>query len=138
MDENGRMEYLKGLRAQFPDIRPYDEDNWDWNLADEGWQFLESCDFGMAELTFQRLIAARPNDSDGFEGLAMVYKALGIKAQAVVLIDEAVALAEVMLEKDYLDKEVLDEIRDVRRGIHAMPDTPPPDGAWDDDGREDG
>ncbi len=118
--------YLKGLREQFPDIRPYDEDDWDWTWADEGWTFLEACDFGMAELTFQRLIAARPQDPDGFEGLAMVYKALGVPAQARVLIDEAVALAERQLATDMLDQEVVDEIKAAQRAILDMSATPPP------------
>jgi hypothetical protein len=114
--------YMQGLLALFPDIRPYDMDDWDWTWADEGYQFLEACDFGMAELTFQRLIAARPRDPDGFEGLAMVYQALGIRKQACVLIDEARRLAELRVAEDALDREVLDDIVEAQRRIHAMPE----------------
>ena len=87
-------QYLKGLRKLFPEIRAYNEDDWDFTWCDEGYQFLEACDFGMAELTFQRVIAARPKDPDGYEGLAMVYKAIGHKHEAVVLIDEALKFAK--------------------------------------------
>lgn len=114
--------YLDGLRKLFPDIRPYDEDDLDWSWCDEGYQFLEACDFGMAELTFQRVIAARPQDPDGFEGLAMVYKAIGHKHEAVILIDEAVRLAKKKFAQEYLDEEALLEIAHNQRLIHEMPE----------------
>jgi len=100
-------------------------DDLDWTWADEGYQFLEACDFGMAELTFQRLIAARPRDPDGYEGLAMVYQALGIRAQACLLIDEALRLARQRVAEDALDPEALDEICAAQRRIHAMSATRP-------------
>ena len=115
--------YLKGLRELFADeIKPYDEDDWDWTWPDEGYQFLETCDFGMAELTFQRVIAARPDDSDGFEGLAMGYKALGRKPQAVILITEALRLAKEGYAKGHIDIEALEEIAMAQRLIHEMSD----------------
>ena len=117
--------YLKGLREQFSDeIKPYDEDDWDWTWPDEGYQFLETCDFGMAELTFQRVIAARPDDPDGFEGLAMVYKALGHKQQATILIVEAVRLGKARLAKGFIDEEALVDIVANQRLIHEMEDNP--------------
>jgi len=125
MEDDQRLDgaaYLKGLQGLFPDIRPYDMDDLDWTWPDEGYQFLEACDFGMAELTFQRLIAARPLDPDGYEGLAMVYQALGIRAQACILIDEALRLAKRRVAEDALDQDVLDEIADEQRRIHAMPE----------------
>ena len=116
--------YLKGLQEQFPDVKAYGEDDWDWTWADEGYQFLEACDFGMAELTFQRLIVARPQDPDGFEGLALVYQALGIRAQAQALIDEAVRLAEIHVEEDRLDEDALEEMREEQERIQDMPERP--------------
>ena len=115
------VEYVAGLYGQFPDIRPYDMDDWDFTWADDGYQFLEACDFGMAELTFQRLIAARPDDPDGYEGLALVYQALGIRDWAVRLIEEAVRLAKARLEADMLDAEVLADLQAEQERIHAMP-----------------
>lgn len=120
------VEYVAGLYGQFPDIRPYNMDDWDFTWSDEGYQFLEACDFGMAELTFQRLIAARPNDPDGFEGLAMVYQALGIRDWAVLLIDEAMRLAREMLDADQLDPEVVDELSEEQERIYALPVKPTP------------
>jgi len=112
--------FLKGLREQFPDIRPYDEDDWDWTWGDEGLEFLEAGDFGMAELKFQQLIAAQPEHPDGYEGLALVYKQIQRKQEAVVLIDEAVRLAEVLMEKGHLDSEALDEMFMEQAEIRAM------------------
>jgi len=131
-----RDAYLKGLQEQFPDVKAYGEDDWDWTWADEGYQFLESCDFGMAELTFQRLIVARPQDPDGYEGLALVYQALGIRSQAQALIDEAVRLAEVHVGEDRLDADALEEMREEQRRIQEMPARPvktPPAADMDDD-----
>jgi tetratricopeptide (TPR) repeat protein len=113
-------EYLTGLRNLFPDIQPYNEDDMDWTWSDEGYQFLEACDFGMAELSFQRVIAARPDDADGFEGLAMLYKALGHKEQSQILIAEAVRLAKARLAQGHIDVEVLEEIAQNQRLIHEM------------------
>lgn len=132
--------YLKGLQEQFPDVKAYGEDDWDWTWADEGYQFLEACDFGMAELTFQRLIVARPQDPDGFEGLALVYQALGIRAQAQALIDEAVRLAEIHVAEDRLDEDALEEMLEEQQRILDMPERPvrtmsadPDDDDFDDD-----
>jgi tetratricopeptide (TPR) repeat protein len=128
-----RETFLAGLQEQFPDIKAYGEDDWDWTWADEGYQFLEACDFGMAELTFQRLIVARPQDPDGFEGLALVYQALGIRAQALALIDEALKLASVLVSEDRLDPEALVEIRDEQQRIRSMPARPEAEPASSDD-----
>jgi len=134
--------YLKGLQEQFPDVKPYGEDDWDWTWADEGYQFLEACDFGMAELTFQRLIVARPQDPDGYEGLALVYQALGIRAQAQALIDEAVRLAEIHVADDRLDEDALEEMLEEQQRIQDMPEHPvrmrsaDPDDDDDDDDDE--
>ena len=115
------VEYVAGLYGQFPDIRPYDMDDWDFTWSDEGYQFLEACDFGMAELMFQRVIAARPDDPDGFEGLALVYQALGIRDWAVRLIDEAIRLAQEKQQSDMLDAEVLAELSAEQERIYALP-----------------
>lgn len=115
------VSYVAGLYGQFPDIRPYDMDDWDFAWGDEGYQFLEACDFGMAELTFQRLIAARPNDPDGFEGLALVYQALGVRDWAVRMITEAVRLAEEKVQTDLLDADVLLDLVAEQERIEEMP-----------------
>lgn len=119
------QEYLDRLRHQFPDIRPYGEDDWDWNWADEGMEALEAGDYGWAEYRFQQLIASQPNHCDGYEGLALVYRALGFKRQALILIEEALRIAQEHREKDWIDQEVVDEIRLERDMIRAMPDETP-------------
>lgn len=126
MEEHAEIaKYVAGLYDRFPDITAYALDDWDWTWADEGYQFLEACDFGMAELTFQRLIAARPQDAEGYEGLAMVYHAIGLKQWAVRMIDEAVRLARAQIRAERMDVEVLSELQEEQARIHAMPAQPP-------------
>jgi tetratricopeptide (TPR) repeat protein len=112
--------FLKGLREQFPDIRPYGEDDWDWTWGDEGLEFLEAGDMGMAELRFQQLIAAQPESPDGYEGLALVYKQIRRKREAGILIDEAIRIAGILVEKGHTDSEVLDEMLLEQAEIRAM------------------
>jgi Flp pilus assembly protein TadD len=104
----------RGIRAELQRkltyIRPYGEDDWDWTWADEGMEFLESGDVGMAELKFQELIAAQPEHPDGYEGLALVCELRGDLERAVVLIDEAVRLAQALLARDHVDRHVLEAI----------------------------
>jgi Flp pilus assembly protein TadD len=76
----------------------------------------------MAELTFQRVISARPKDPDGYEGLAMVYKAIGHKHEAVILIDEALKFAKKRFAEEYIDEEILREIAMNQGYIHEMED----------------
>lgn len=102
--------FREGLRRRFPDIRAYGEDDWDWTWADEGMEFMEAGDFGMAELKFQQLIVAQPDHPDGYECLALLYGRLGHRREALVLIAEAVRIARQHVEKGLIDQEVLDEI----------------------------
>lgn len=124
-NSNVMTDYVNGLKERFPDIKPYDMDDWDWTWADDGYQFLEACDFGMAELTFQRLVAARPNDPDGYEGLAMVYQAIGIRSQACMFIEEALRLANQHVTEGKIDPDVMDEMHEAHERILAMPETAP-------------
>ena len=112
--------FLKGLREQFPDIKPYGEDDWDWTWGDEGLEFLEVGDFGMAELKFQQLIASQPGHPDGYEGLALVYKKMQRKREAGILIDEAIRIARSLLEKGHMDQDALDEMILEQAEIRAM------------------
>lgn len=114
--------YVANLRKDLPDIRAYDEDDWTW--ADDGLDQLELGEYELAERTFQSLILSQPNHFDGFEGLALVYEALGKKAKAVMLITEAFRLARLFYEAKDLDAEVMEEIFQEHRRILAMPDQP--------------
>jgi tetratricopeptide (TPR) repeat protein len=109
------------LQKEIPDIRPGGADDWDWTWADEGMDLLETEDYLLAERKFQELILARPDDCDGYEGLALVYQAMGCKREAGLLIDHAVRIAEKLVAKDHIDQEVLDAILAEQQQIQAMP-----------------
>lgn len=112
--------FVKKLQERYPDIRPYGEDDWDWDWADEGMEFLEAGDYAHAEDLFQQLILSQPEHPDGYEGLALVYKAIGKKNEAVLLIDHAVNVAGAFQKKGYLEEGVLDAILEEQKQIHEM------------------
>ena len=99
------------LRDELPEIRPYGEEDWDWTLADEGFELLESGDVLMAERKFHELILARPDDPDGYEGLALVCHEAGNREDALHLIEHALKLAEAAVAGGLLDDEVVMAIR---------------------------
>jgi hypothetical protein len=118
--------YMERLREQNPDIRPCGEEDWDWNWADEGVDLMECGEYLLAERKFQELILARPNEYEGYEGLALVCRALWLKEEAALLIGHAVLLAQAEVERDLLDRAVLDELAAEQNEILSMADEPPP------------
>ena len=111
--------FRERLRERFPDIRPYGEEDWDWTWADEGMEFLNAQDYAMAELRFQELIAAQPGHCDGYEGLALVYARTGRKDEALVLMDEAIRIAQLHAREGLLENEVVGELVGERDAIRA-------------------
>lgn len=111
---------IERARAENPDIRPRGEDDWDWTWADEGFDLLECGDVLLAERRFQQLMLAQPDQPEGYEGLALVYGELGRKEEALVLIERAVDLATDLLQKDFIDQNVLDELLDEQDRIEKL------------------
>jgi tetratricopeptide (TPR) repeat protein len=114
--------YLSALKVRFPEIRPYEEDDWDW--MDDGLDYLDDGQYGLAELTFQQLVLSQPNFPDGYEGLARVYLSSGRKAEAVFLVEEAVRLSGEYLERGDITAAAHDAVVALRQEILAMPDQP--------------
>lgn len=115
--------YLAALKRRHPDVHPYEEDDWDW--MDEGLDFLDDGQYEMAEMRFQDLALSQPNFSDGYEGLARLYLAVGRKREALFLADEALRLARDYLDRGDIAPDVHDAIVALRREIAAMPDVAP-------------
>lgn len=113
---------VERVRASNPDIRPHGEDDWSWTWADEGFDMLESGDVLLAERKFEELIVAEPDEPDGYEGLALVYRHMGRKREARVLIEHAVHLATDLLARDYIEPHVLEELQAEQQLIDAMED----------------
>jgi len=112
------------LGRRFPEIRPYGEDDWDWTWADEGMDYLDAGDYAMAELKFQQVVVSQPDHCDGYEGLALLYQRIGSRREALILIDEAVRIARLHVNRGWMDPEVLEEIAAERESILGMPTEP--------------
>lgn len=113
--------YMAAIRARYPEIRPYAEDDWDW--MDEGLDYLEDGQLEMAEMIFQQLVLSQPNFPDGYEGLARVYLSMGRKAEAVFLVEEAVRFAGEYAGRGDISPDAHESIVELRRDILSMPDT---------------
>lgn len=88
-------EHLRRMRREFPDIRPFAEDD-DLFWWDEGREALEANQLQRAEKIFQKLALAQPEHFDGYYGLAQVYQRQHHLTQAILFADEAVRLAAAM------------------------------------------
>jgi len=117
-------DYLSALKEAKPDVKPYEEDDWDW--MDDGLDFLEDGQFDLAEVKFQELVLSQPNHFDGYEGLARVYLAVGRKREAGFMADEALRLARTFVQDGDADPECVNVIESVRRQIADLPDEPAP------------
>jgi tetratricopeptide (TPR) repeat protein len=111
---------LDELRKKYPDIRPNNEEDWDWTWADDGFEFLDAGDYAHAEYMFEQLIVSQPQFFEGYEGLALVQQAEGNKQEALLLIDRAVTLARNYLKIGGIDQNAMDEIVDEQRQIREM------------------
>ena len=110
--------FLAELKQRHPNIRAHEEDDDDW--WQEGMRMLRSGDLEGAGKKFEQLILAEPEHHDGYEGLALVCREKGKKDQALLLIDNALALAMGFFEEGTLDQEILDEIEEERKKILDM------------------
>jgi len=101
-------DYLERVRREFSGIRPHRERDWDWR--DRGIQLLEEGDLPGAERQFKQLIVSQPDHHDGFEGLALTYKQMGRKDEALFLMQEALARARRFLAAGSLDQEAFETL----------------------------
>ena len=111
-------DYLERVRREFSGIRPHRERDWDWR--DRGIQLLEEGDLPGAERQFKQLIVSQPDHHDGFEGLALAYKQMGRKEEALFFMQEALARARRFLADGLLDPEVLKHIEQEYQQILRM------------------
>ncbi len=110
--------FLAKLKQKHPHIRAHEEDDFDW--WEQGMRMLKSGDLKGAEKKFEQLILAEPEHHDGYEGLAMVYQAIGKRQEALLLIEHAIPLAKGFFEEGTLDREILNEMEEERGEIIKM------------------
>jgi tetratricopeptide (TPR) repeat protein len=106
-------EHLDRMRKEFPHIRPFEEED-DLNWWNNGLDALEANQLSQAERIFKKLTLAQPEHFDGYFGLAQVYQHQGQLAAAILLADEAIRLAEVMLPEGDLDPVMVEVLKTFR------------------------
>lgn len=107
-------ELLAQYRREFPELRPHEEDDWDWR--EDAQELVQAGKYDEAEILFKKLIVAEPEHFDGHEGLALLYQRLG-RSEAVPLIMETYRMALKFFEQDTLDEPVLEEIEAEMKSI---------------------
>lgn len=103
-------EYIAQCRKEYPHIRPLEEEEdieW-WN---EGLDLIKAGELDAAERTFKKLLLAQPDISDGYNGLGMVYEKRREQDNAELFMREALTKAEGMVQKGFMDAEMLEVIR---------------------------
>ena len=103
------MDYLLEIKKQFPKIKPYQENDWEWE--NEAKEFLRKGELEKAESLFKKLCLSQPEHHAGFEGLAYTYSAKNETRKASWFMQEAIKRAEEFLKDNSIDIEVIDEMR---------------------------
>jgi len=103
-------EYLEQIKQQYPDIRPYEEED-DLEWWNQGLDMIKAGRLDEAEEIFKKLALAQPEHSDGFNGLGLVYEKKGDQPKAALFLQEAISRAEQMVKDGDMDVEPLNMIR---------------------------
>jgi len=111
-------DYLGQIKKEMAHIKPHANDDFEW--YDEGMDLLRSDRLEAAERKFKELLMSQPEHHDGCHGLALVYRKLGRKDEAVFFMREAIARAKRFLDKGALDREVLDWLEQDLKQIQQM------------------
>ena len=111
--------YIEQCTKDYPHIRPLEEEDdieW-WN---QGLDLIEAGKLDEAEEIFKKLLLAQPDMSDGYNGIGLVYEKRQERDKAQAFLREAVAKAERMVERGFLEGELLDVIRSDLNRISNM------------------
>ena len=109
------MDYLLEIKKQFPKIKPYQENDWEWE--NEAKEFLRKGELEKAENLYKKLCLSQPEHHAGFEGLAYTYLAKNETRKASWFMQEAIKRAEEFLKDNSIDIEVIDEMRHALKKI---------------------
>ena len=97
-------------------MNPNDDLEW----YNEGLALLDRHQFEAAELKFKELIMSQPEHHDGYHGLALVYKQLGRKDEAVFFMREAMTRAKKFVDEGSMDQIALDWLKQDLQKIKEM------------------
>jgi tetratricopeptide (TPR) repeat protein len=112
-------DYLQRIQREFPHIRPYEEDDFEW--VNEGLKLLENGKLVEAETKFKMLVLSQPHHTDGYEGLAKVYLQMKRKEEANFFIDLAIEKAKAAIASGEMDPEALDIFLEQKKNIDKLP-----------------
>ncbi len=107
--------YLKEIKREFPQIKPFENDDLDWHKQATG--FLKEEDYDEAEAILKKLCLSQPDHYDGLEGLAYVYYIKGEFEKAAWFMQEAIKRATKFLDYDAIDPNVIEEMKDNFQGM---------------------
>jgi tetratricopeptide (TPR) repeat protein len=111
-------DYLKQVRKDVAYIKPHANDDLEW--YNEGMTLLRNDQLEAAELKFKELIMSQPQHQDGYYGLALVYKKLGRREEAIFFMQEAIDRAKGFLKAGTIDQEAIDWLEQELREIEEM------------------
>lgn len=100
------MYYLKELRDEFPEIKAFDEDDFEW--IDEANEFIRKGKIKKAEELYKKLCLSQPEHFDGFLGVARICYERSEQEKALWFMKQAVKKAKAFLTEDAIDEEVID------------------------------
>lgn len=104
------MSYLEELKAKYPGIVPFEEDDDQWfNL---GLDALRASRLPLAEEYFGKLCLAQPGHHDGYEGLACTFYQKKEQKKAEFFMQKALEKARKFLEDDSIDIEIIEEMQE--------------------------
>jgi len=110
--------YLKQVQDEYSQIKAYEEDDLEW--WNEGLDLIKAGEFTDAEKKFKMLIMSQPENSDGYNGLAMVYSKMERFEEAEYFIDIAIEKVKKSIQAGETDKEMLDIVRNDKREIQEL------------------
>jgi len=109
--------YIEEFRKEFPKIRPFEENDWEW--PNKAYDCLRKGSIGEAKKLFKKLCLSQPDHFDGFQGMAYVYYKEKNADAAKWFISEAVKKAREFLKDDSIDSEIVDEIIAIQKRIES-------------------
>jgi tetratricopeptide (TPR) repeat protein len=102
------MDYIEQIKKEYPNIKPFEEDDWDWEK--EGYEFFNAGNYKEAEELFKKLVLAQPRHHSGYEGLAYLYYEMKDYEKSEWFMKLALEKAKRFLESNSIDQKVIDEM----------------------------
>lgn len=104
------MYYLKVLKAKYPEVTAFEEDDDYWDTY--GFEALKKKNYELAEMYFGKLCLSQPKHHSGFEGLAYTYYLIRDFDKAESFMKRAIEIAKTFLIDESIDIVVIQEMEE--------------------------